>query len=189
MRRCVLGAWGVLAVTVATSLILAICVGQTAQSGTQDQARVLRKLLQTYLGDPYSDFEREDPTRYSSALVDLNDDGKSEVIVFVSGRARCGSGGCVMLILVPQELSYRVITKTTLTRLPIRLLATKSNGWHEVSVSIGGGGIQPGHRVKLTFDGTRYPTNPTVAPAMSLTQEAKWKTLIPETARGELLYP
>ncbi len=40
--------------------------------------------------------------RFASALVDVMDDGTKEVIVYVRGRGRCGSGGCVMLILAPE---------------------------------------------------------------------------------------
>ena len=91
------------------------------------QAESLKSFLQSYLGKPYPPFERDGPTRYSSAFVDLKDDGTKEVIVYVSGRAWCGSGGCIMLILSPEGTSYKVVTRTTITRPPIRILNTKSN--------------------------------------------------------------
>jgi hypothetical protein len=41
----------------------------------------LREFLRHSLGKPDAPSEKEGPTRYSAAFVDLNDDGKKEVIV------------------------------------------------------------------------------------------------------------
>src|SRR5579859_3880939 len=142
--------------------ILCATLFATAQSNPDRVTEFLRN----YLGEPYPPFEEQGPTRYSSAFVDLKDDGTKAVIVYVSGRGWCGTGGCVMLILAPEGASYRVVTKTTITRPPIRVLATKSNGWHDISVVVSGGGISV-HEVELSFDGKTYPSNPSVPPAHS----------------------
>jgi hypothetical protein len=60
--------------------------------------------------------------------VDLNGDGAPEVIVYVSSKAWCGSGGCTMLILAREKSTFRIITRTTITRPPIRILKSKSQG-------------------------------------------------------------
>ena len=91
------------------------------------------------MGEPLSD--RDKTTRYLSASVDLNGDGMQEVIVYLIGGGWCGSGGCTTLILGPQDTSYKVITKMTVTRLPIRVLTTTSNGLHDLPVVVRGGGI------------------------------------------------
>jgi hypothetical protein len=88
-------------------------------------------------------------------LVDLQDDGTKEVIVYIGGRGWRGSGGCVMLILAPDGGSYRVVTKTTVTRLPIRVLTTKSNGWHDITVIARINGIEPLYETVLVFDGKK----------------------------------
>jgi hypothetical protein len=165
------------------------CFAQPQQHQTSlghDDA--LKKFLQEYLGEPYPPFEQERATRYSAAFVDLKNDGAKEVIVYVSGRGWCGTGGCVMLILAPEGNSFRVVTKTTITRLPIRVLATKSNGWHDLSVVVAGGGIQPGYDAVLSFDGKTYPSNPSTPPAGRLGGKVDGKTVMPVTTEGTLLY-
>jgi hypothetical protein len=152
------------------------------------QTESLKSFLQSCLGKPYTPFEREGATRYSSVFVDLKGDGTTEVIVYVSGRAWCGSGGCIMLILAPEGTSYRVVTRTTITRPPIRILNTKSNGWHDISVVVAGGGIQLGDEAILPFDGKTYPSNPSVPPARRSIEKIQGKIVIPVTAEEQPLY-
>ncbi len=101
----------------------------------------LKRFLQNYVGNPPADSDKG--MRYLDAWVDLNGDGKKEVIVYLLGW--CGSGGCSTLILEPKDSSYTVVTEMTVTQLPIRMLTTTSHGWHDLSVLVWGGGIQEGH--------------------------------------------
>ena len=182
--------WAALAVLAGGLTFIATnCVAQTAPDPTVKQVESLRTFLQKYLGEPYPPFEREGPTRYSSVFVDLSDNGVADVIVYVSGRAWCGTGGCVMLILAHEGESYRVVTETTITRPPIRVLATKSNGWHDISVLVAGGGVQPGYEAELSFDGKTYPSNPSVLPARPLKKKVRGKIVMSATAKDEALYP
>ncbi len=159
---------------------------QQPSNSTPDNS--LREFIRHYLGGPDAPSEKEGPTHYSEAFVDLNDDGKTEVIVYVSGRLWCGTGGCVMLILAPEAESYRVVTRTTATRLPIRVLTTKSSGWHNISVAVAGGGIQPGYEAELSFDGTTYPSNPTLPTAHRLGGNVQGKTVITVATKDQTLY-
>ncbi len=146
----------------------------------------LKKFLRNYEGNPAS--AEDKTTRYAAAFVDLKDNGKQEAIVYFIGAEWCGSGGCSCLILGPEGSSYKVITKTTVTQLPIRVLSTKTNGWHDLAVSVGGGGIQPGYEARLKFNGTKYPSNPTVRPAEELRTKVDGKTVIPADTTGTPLY-
>ncbi len=172
-------------------VVMFMAAGDLAQSNdkpnsTQDES--LRKFLQGYLTE--SRPEDQEPTRFSSAFVDLNDDGTKEVIVYIAGRPWCGSGGCMMLVLTPQGSSYRVVTRATITRPPIRVLTTKSNGWYDLGVSVLGGGVQPGYEARLPFDGKTYPTNPSMFPARHLVQKVAGEVVVPATAldQGTSLY-
>ncbi len=106
-----------------------------------------------------------DPTTsYSAAFVDLNGDGRKEAIVYIRGDGWCGSGGCKAMVLTPQKGGYRVVMSTTITQLPLRILDTRHHGWRDIGVEVSGGGVVAGE-VALSFDGHRYPTNPTMPPA------------------------
>ena len=165
-------------------------LAQVQGSKTPSQDALLKVFLQHYLQESETAFEEEKAaTRYYAVSVDLNDDGKKEAVVYIVGGAWCGTGGCPMLILSPKGNSYKVITETSITQLPIRMLRTKSNGWHDLSVFVAGGGIQPGYDAKLSFDGQSYPTNPSVPPAEKIQGNLPGKTLVPDTMRFRPLYP
>jgi len=116
-------------------------------------------------------------TKYMAAFPDLNDDGHPEAIVYLLGDW-CGSGGCTMLVLTQEEGSWRVVTKITITRPPIRVLTKKSKGWHSLALSVQGGGVQPGYEAELNFDGNTYPSNPTAPPARHLEENPEGVVVI-----------
>lgn len=86
-------------------------------------------------------------------------------LVYLVGPEYCGSGGCNLLILRSGASGYDVLGETTVTRAPIRVLSTQTNGLPDIGVHVRGGGVTDGYEAKLAFDGTRYPSNPTAAPA------------------------
>ncbi len=130
-----------------------------------------------------------DKVRYAYALVDLDGDGKPEVIVYLVGQAWCGSGGCQTLILARTESSYKVISRMTITQLPIRVLDRKSNGWRSLAVRVQGGGIQPGYEAELKFDGIKYPLNPSILPAEPIKEPAPGQIVIKSYDDVKPLYP
>jgi len=93
------------------------------------------------------------------------------------------------LILVPKESSYTMLAEISVAQQPIRVLDTKSNGWHDLGVWVRGGGIQPGYEAKLSFNGKEYPTNPTVPPAQRIESNVPGKVLVSRDASGIALYP
>ena len=162
-------------------------LGQRIFQLTSQQDKALANFLRDYLGKPDPSLESQGPTRYAAAFVDLRDNGTKEVIVYITGDW-CGTGGCNTLVLAPKGTSYEVITNLTITWPPVRVLATKSHGWHDISVWVQGGGIQPGYEAKLSFDGKTYPSNPSVPPAQQLKRKVLGKTLNFDEP-GNLLYP
>lgn len=164
---------------------------QTAAASAESGA-ALKTALQINLKDP--PLEDDKTTRYWDGWIDLNDDGRQECIVYITGLDWCGSGGCTTLILKPENESFTVITRMTITRAPIRVLTTKSNGWHNLTVLVAGGGINPGYEAELHFDGQSYPTNPSVPPAWPIDGNTpEGEILIPDSANdprsGRPLYP
>ena len=174
-------------VALCATLITATCLGQDRVSQDAAADGPLKAFLQNYLKSGSSEFDMT--TRYSAAFADLSGAKVPEVVVYVSGRAWCGSGGCSMLILRPNGVSFTVIARTTITRPPIRVLQTTTNGWHDVGVWVQGGGILAGYTAVLSFNGKAYASNPTVPPARHLAGDSDGEILIPNSAEGFLLYP
>lgn len=163
------------------------CIAQKEKRTPAEES--VRKVLQNYLGPR----DENQTTGYADAYVDLNDDGKKEVIVYVVGRGWCGSGGCPTLVLAPEDSSYRLVTKISITRPPIRVLTRKTRGWHGLSVWVQGGGVQPGYEAELLFDGKTYPQNPSVPPAKRLAGKVAAQIVIPASVNNiknaKPLYP
>jgi hypothetical protein len=175
----------VLISSVCLLFLSASCFAQFKHPPTASEERALRTFLQGYAGDS----DEKKTTRYDSAFVDLNSDGAREVIVLLSGNGWCGSGGCTMLVLTPEASTYRIVTKITVTRSPIRVLKSTSNGWRDISVQVRGGGILPGHEAELRFDGTSYPTNPSAPPARELNEKRAGEVVVSYEGQGTPLYP
>lgn len=163
------------------AVLLAVC------SVTAGQEESLRRFLQNYAADLSASEDKA--TRYVAAFVHLRDDNSQQVIVYLIGHTWCGTGGCQTLILVPHDSSYAVLTEMTIVQQPIRVLDTKSHGWHDLGVWVQGGGIQAGFEARLSFDGKEYPSNPTVPPAQPLTTKVKGRIVVSGSAIGQPLYP
>ena len=106
----------------------------------------------------------DESIRVSTAFFDLNGDGTKEAISFLQGDAVCGSGGCSAYILAARDGGWKVVTRLTVSQLPIRVLYTKTAGWSDIGVHVKGGGVQPRYEAQLKFNGTSYPPNPTIVP-------------------------
>lgn len=85
--------------------------------------------------------------------TDLNDDGNQEIFVRLMGPYFCGSGGCTFLLL---DKYGEIITKFTVTRAPIFVEPTKSNGWSLLLVR------DSGVFKELSYNDGSYPNNPSL---------------------------
>lgn len=95
--------------------------------------------------------------RFTLAEHDLNADGRPELFVGLTGPYFCGSGGCSWLLL--RHTGTR-ITRFTVSRYPVLVGTTRTNGWCDLLVSSSAGY----HRLK--FDGMKYPANPSLLPVL-----------------------
>ncbi len=103
--------------------------------------------------------------RYAIAFGDLNDDHFPEAIVHLADSAHCGSGGCTTFVLTYAADGWHGIGRMTVSRLPIYRLPEHHDGWFDLAVDVGGGGVQPGLRT-VRFAKGRYASNPTKGPAV-----------------------
>lgn len=116
---------------------------------------------------------------YFDAAVDLNGDGRPEVAAVVAGPMVCGTGGCTAFVFTPSPEGYRPLTQMTVVQGPVRVSPRSSQGWRNLIVGIGGGGM-PAAQAELKYDGKTYPTNPTVPPAEPAQDLEGAEMLIPE---------
>ena len=163
------------------------CSSQTVHQPPPKQVDSLKRFLQDYLRDPVMG-DDDETTQFIPAFVDLKGDGTQEVIVYVTGRNWCGSGGCTTLVLAPKGSSFKVVTKIFITRPPIRVLTTKSHGWYDIAVRMQGGGIIHPIEGKLSFNGRTYPISPDMPSARRLKEKVAGEVVIPLEAEGKPLY-
>ncbi|WP_229955925.1 hypothetical protein [Parasphingorhabdus litoris] len=93
-----------------------------------------------------------------------------DIVVYVSGRNYCGTGGCKGFIFkngatASDNSDYSLVGRIRPARLPIYSLKTSRNGWREVGVVVAGGGIPIPYVGALSFDGTAFDGNPTISSA------------------------
>jgi len=145
----------------------------------------LRLFLQKYLKKSPSVLDQG--LRYSAASVSLDGNSGHQYLVYLTSRWWCGSGGCTALLLEPYDSSFRVIDKFSLARLPIRILPSKTDGWHDLAMPVSGGGIIKGYMAFLRFDGHKYPSNPSMAPRLP-GKLAGTGMEVPLSEKGSLVY-
>jgi hypothetical protein len=167
----------------AVLFLAASCPSRSQPQPSSAKEDSLKSFLRHYLGDNVGN---DKTTRYSFAFVSLRDDVTQQVIVYVTGHAWCGSGGCTTLILTAKDSSYQVVTKLTVTRPPIRVLTSKSNGWHDIGVWVQGGGIQPGYEAEVRFDGKTYPSN--ASTSQRTIDNVAGEVVIPVSGEGTPLF-
>lgn len=138
------------------SLVLATA----AQPVLAQSAPALPSDIDTAIRGQYASPDAE--TRYLDGSIDLNGDGRPEVIVHVVGPMACGTGGCPTLVFTPTADGYRLVSTISVSRPPIGASKAVAHGWRNLVVHVAGGGAR-GHDAELRFDGTSYPRNPTVA--------------------------
>ena len=151
----------------------------TTEQATRDvtygqQAAAVEAQLLTLYGDLGGEM------RYFDAPTDLNGDGQAEIVVYAYGPMLCGTGGCDTVVFTPDASGYRVVTSISVSRPPIQVSSRSTNGWRNLLVHVSGGGIVEDHDAELEFDGTTYPSNPTVPPAEPATDTEGAQVLIPE---------
>lgn len=176
---------------IAATLLLAlaialprICSGQRPHAATSRDERSLTAFLRKYLTRP--NFGIDTTTRIVSAQAGVGN--AATIVIYVSGQSWCGSGGCTLLTLSHHDSTYRVIGRTSLVRLPIRMLQSETNGRHDLGVRVGGGGVQQRYEALLPFNGAMYPSNPTIPPTRRSGANASGQLLIRQSQRSHHLY-
>jgi hypothetical protein len=153
----------------------------------------LRSFLQSYLktrgvSAKLSHFY-DSTTRYSYATFHLSETAEAQIIVYVTGRGWCGTGGCTLLILNPKGSSYDVVGRITIVLLPVEVLRSTTNGWHDIAVRAKG--VSMGHQFTavLKFNGGKYSGSPWETGTRFPIESQLKGTTLSLTRDGKLLYP
>jgi len=100
--------------------------------------------------------------KFSFYEIDLNDDGKNEYFIQLSGQYFCGTGGCSYYLL---NNDFTVNTYFSVTNPPVFKSSNVTNGWHDL-ILFGDynqdGGVK--NYTYLKFDKSKgsYPSNPSI---------------------------
>ena len=93
--------------------------------------------------------------RYVYGRVDLNGDGRDEVLVYLLGSIFCGTGGCNLLLFTQTQNGYSLINNFPISRLPVIVSTKRTKGWNDLIRLESGGGAKASC-VRHTFDGKHY---------------------------------
>ena len=113
--------------------------------------------------------------RYLYNYIDLNDDGREEILVYLLGDYVSGTGGSTMIIINSE--SMEIMEEFTLINNPIMISAEKTEGFKNIIVPVYGGGEKL-HFVQLKYDGKNYESNPSVVEEYYKDRKFKGEILI-----------
>lgn len=119
------------------------------------------KTIENQLAHAVTSFTQNNSTHFVHALADLNGDSIQDAVVLLRGQEWCGSGGCTMLVFEGSSEGFQLISKSTVTDEPVRIIKETHHGWKTLTVY-----SNRAHR-RMAFDGHGYPPNPSVEPSIN----------------------
>ncbi len=114
-------------------------------------------------------------TDFQHTLVDLNGDQQQDLVVLANHSSWCGNAGCTAFVFENKGGEFFLISDTTITRAPIRMAKTTSEGWHDLIVDTKGS-----PDVILKMREKKYPFNPSLSPQATAQELADATVLIGE---------
>ncbi|WP_313584271.1 hypothetical protein [Lacrimispora sp.] len=103
-------------------------------TGMKAESKPLKELRDLIIEDMEVPEEYFETTNYFYNYIDLNDDGKDEIFVMVTGPYTSGSGGSSALLLSENGGKLHVVQEFTLINEPIIVSDKLDNGYHELIV-------------------------------------------------------
>lgn len=100
-----------------------------------------------------------DKVTYLYNKIDLNDNKKKEVIVYLEGAKFCRNMGCTVVILEDKGSEYSVISKISESKNPIIISDEKTNGYKNIIMQVENRCGETMYR-ELKFNGNGYPSTP-----------------------------
>jgi hypothetical protein len=95
--------------------------------------------------------------------VDLDGDGRDEVIACLAGPYAGGTDGCTLFVFRINSNGYETLSEITGSEAPVIVSSGKTIGWSDLLVRRRGpsrtDGGWDGHYVRLAFNGRTYPSS------------------------------
>ena len=150
--------FGYLALTLVLSATAAC-----AEVRKDDEASIERE-IRAFLQRDYATYPTEfrPSLKFAFKSVDLNDDKRPEVIVYLTGRLICGSGGCTTSVFSYDGGKLREMVAFNLASEPILVSRKSSHGWKNIIAT-----DRNGAPLTIEFNGSRYQDDPNDAPMAS----------------------
>ncbi|RBW67451.1 tetratricopeptide repeat protein [Bacillus taeanensis] len=127
-------------------------------SETQRDIKLEKALIKEFQLDKY-----QERARYYYNKVDLDEDGKPEIFAYLVGSYLCGTGGCSAAIFKEKNENYHLLARFSIVNNPVIISDSKTRGYKDIVMNVYGGGIVP-FFARLKYDGTTYPSNPSIQP-------------------------
>ena len=125
-------------------------------------AEFVKQLVEQKIIAPEKLTVAQETNYFKYGLADLNGNGHQEIYILMQHPYFCGSGGCSGYLFDDQG---NLLSEMTVTREPVLVSDHMSHGWKDLYV------WSNGSLRRMAFDGTSYPTNPSLEPAISLNKE------------------
>ncbi|HLM57397.1 MAG TPA: DUF4126 family protein [Pyrinomonadaceae bacterium] len=114
-------------------------------------------------------------TRYYYNRVDLDGDGRPEVLAYVFGPGWCGSAGCLALVFRRAGAGYKLVSFIAGAENPVVVSSRVTNGWRDLIAYVRWGEVE-GRTVRdyyavLRFDGRTYPEQFPGSPPLADTEK------------------
>lgn len=75
------------------------------------------------------------PQMIKKTVVDINDDGRKDVIATLESRQTCGSGGCIASIFVTDDIGELVAIPFSYAVKEIKVLDSITQGMHDLRIN------------------------------------------------------
>lgn len=106
-------------------------------------------------------WDDKNKARYFYNYVDLNDNGNSDVVVYVYSGSHCTMEGCVVLVFKIEGGEYILLSKISPLKIPIVISNKKNSQYKNIIGVIDDDGSKDKY-VNLIYDGEEYLENPSL---------------------------
>jgi hypothetical protein len=153
-----------------TVSVVATVAYKAVKPSDSKTAGVIAGYLKQVLKDDLPSLKKAD-RKFRYSAYDVNNDGQDEYFVSFQNMYFCGSGGCTFLLL---SHDGQMINEFTVSETPVLVQKTITKGYSDLLIN------SAGQWHNIIFNGTKYPSNPSVEPVYVQTPDPAAPALLPD---------